>query len=47
LKDRPVIVTYSGAHRAFQIAQAAHEAGLLDIFYGSIFDAPKNGLIGF
>jgi glycosyltransferase involved in cell wall biosynthesis len=27
-------------HQAFQIALAAEEAGLLDTFYGSIFDAP-------
>jgi glycosyltransferase involved in cell wall biosynthesis len=37
---KSVIVAYSGVHQAFQIALAAHEAGLLDTFYGSVFDAP-------
>lgn len=40
LNSRPVIVSYSGVHQAFQIALAAHEAGLLETFYGSILDAP-------
>jgi glycosyltransferase involved in cell wall biosynthesis len=40
LNNQKVIVAYSGVHQAFQIALAAHEAGLLDTFYGSIFDAP-------
>ena len=40
MNNREVIVAYSGVHQAFQIALAAHEAGLLDTFYGSIFDAP-------
>ena len=40
MNNRPVIVSYSGVHQAFQIALAAQEAGLLDTFYGSIFDAP-------
>jgi len=35
-----VIVAYSGVHQAFQIALAAEEAGLLDTFYSSVFDAP-------
>jgi glycosyltransferase involved in cell wall biosynthesis len=38
--DRKVVVAYSGVHQAFQIALAAHEAGLLEVFYGSVFDAP-------
>ena len=33
-------MAYSGVHQAFQIALAAEEAGLLEMFYGSIFDAP-------
>jgi glycosyltransferase involved in cell wall biosynthesis len=40
LSNREVIVAYSGVHQAFQIALAAHEAGVLDTFYGSVFDAP-------
>ena len=35
-----VVVTYSGVHQAFQLAQAAQEAGLLERFYCSLFDAP-------
>jgi len=34
-----VTVAYSGVHQAYQIACAAHEAGLLDGFYCSIVDA--------
>lgn len=40
MNSRPVIVSYSGVHQAFQIALAAREAGLLDTFYTSFFDAP-------
>ncbi len=40
MKKTSVIVSYSGVHQAFQIALATQEAGLLDSFYGSIFDAP-------
>ena len=35
-----VTVGYSGVHQAYQIALAAHEAGALDRFYCSVFDAP-------
>jgi len=35
-----VVVAYSGVHQAFQIALAAQEAGLLDVFYTSLLDAP-------
>jgi glycosyltransferase involved in cell wall biosynthesis len=35
-----VVVSHSGVHQAFQIALAAQEAGLLDVFYCSLFDAP-------
>jgi glycosyltransferase involved in cell wall biosynthesis len=35
-----VVVAHSGVHQAFQIALAAQEAGLLDVFYCSLFDAP-------
>ena len=38
--SRSVIVAYGGVHQAFQIALAAEEAGLLETFYGSLFDAP-------
>jgi glycosyltransferase involved in cell wall biosynthesis len=49
LNNSSVIVAYSGVHQAFQIALAAHEAGVLDAFYGSIFDAPGKwgGQLGF
>lgn len=40
LNSRPVIVSYSGVHQAYQIALAAEEIGLLEAFYGSILDAP-------
>jgi glycosyltransferase involved in cell wall biosynthesis len=47
-----VVVAYSGVHQAFQLALAAQEAGLLERFYCSLFDAPGklghalNGLLG-
>lgn len=35
-----VTVGYSGIHQAYQLARAAEEAGVLETFYCSIFDAP-------
>ncbi len=35
-----VTVAYSGIHQAYQLALAAEEVGLLEIFHCSIFDAP-------
>ena len=39
-RQNAVVVAHSGVHQAFQIAQAAQEAGLLEAFYTSILDAP-------
>ena len=39
-RQNAVTVAHSGVHQAFQIALAAEEAGLLETFYTSIFDAP-------
>jgi glycosyltransferase involved in cell wall biosynthesis len=39
-RQNAVVVAHNGVHQAFQIAQAAQEAGLLETFYTSIFDAP-------
>src|SRR5439155_15393474 len=36
-----ISVAHTGVHQAFQIALAANEAGLLDRFYCSVFDAPN------
>ncbi len=36
-----VTVSYSGVHQAYQIARSADEAGILDRFYCSLYDAPK------
>lgn len=38
-KLRRITVGYSGVHQAYQLALAAHEAGELDRFYCSVFDA--------
>ena len=35
-----ITVTYSGVHQAYQLALAAQEAGLLDRFLCSSYDAP-------
>jgi hypothetical protein len=34
-------ISYGGVHQAYQIALAAQEAGLLDRFYCSFYDAPR------
>jgi hypothetical protein len=36
-----ITVSYSGVHQAYQIALAADEAGMLDRFHCSIYNAPK------
>jgi glycosyltransferase involved in cell wall biosynthesis len=35
-----ITVSYNGVHQAYQLALAAQEAGLLDLFYCSFYDAP-------
>jgi glycosyltransferase involved in cell wall biosynthesis len=39
-KENSLCVAYSGVHQAYQLALAAHEEGVLQAFYCSIYNAP-------